>query len=95
MDRSLLKHPSAFLPVLMSLSGLTLLLVHIAIYGIVHEVDEGTPAHIFQLLMVLQLPIIAYFTVKWLPRSPVNGIFVLLIQAAAALLALAAVFLFT
>ena len=45
-----LKRPTAFLPLAMSLAALALVLGHTAIYGVVHEVDEGTPAHLFQLL---------------------------------------------
>jgi hypothetical protein len=33
----------------MSLAGLALVLVHAARYGIVHEADEGTSAHLFQI----------------------------------------------
>ena len=47
-----IRQPSAFLPLAMSLVALTMVLVHAAIFGIVHEADEGTAAHIFQILMV-------------------------------------------
>jgi hypothetical protein len=64
---------------------------HAVIFGIVHEADEGTAAHIFQLLMVVQLPIIAYFALKWLPRAPRQALQILALQAGAALAAIAAV----
>jgi hypothetical protein len=86
-----LKQPSAFLPVAMSLAALALVLGHAVIFGIVHEADEGTAAHIFQLLMVVQLPIIAYFALKWLPRAPRQALQILALQAGAALAAIAAV----
>ena len=41
-----------------------------ALYGAVREADEGTRAPIFQLLMATQMPIIAFFAIKWLPRAP-------------------------
>lgn len=86
-----IKQPSAFLPVVMSLAALALVLGHAAIFGITHESDEGTAAHIFQLLMVAQLPIIAYFALKWLPRAPRRALQILALQAGAALAAIASV----
>lgn len=95
MNLSLIKKPSAFLPILMSLAALGLALGHVAIYGIVHEEDEGTPAHIFQLLMALQAPILLFFAIKWLPRAPRQAATVIAIQALAVIAALAAVFFLT
>jgi hypothetical protein len=76
----------------MSFAALALVLVHTAVYGIVREADEGTPAHIFQLLLVAQLPFVAFFAIEWLPRNPRSAMLVLALQAAAALAALAPVF---
>ena len=95
MDRSLLKQPSAYLPLVMSLAALALVLVHAARYGIVHEADEGTSAHLFQLLMVLQLPFVALFAIRWLPRTPARALQVLALQALAGVAAFAAVFFLT
>lgn len=78
---SLLKQPSAYLPLAMSLAALTLVLGHAAIFGIVHEADEGAAAHIWQILMAAQLPIIAYFTLKWLPKQPGEALQVLALLA--------------
>ena len=39
------------------------MLGHAAIFGIVHEADEGAAAHIFQLLMATQLPLVAFFAI--------------------------------
>lgn len=95
MNVPLLKQPSAFLPVAMSLAALGIVLGHVAMFGVVHETDEGTPAHIFQLLMAGQVPIVAFFAVKWLPRAPWQALPVLALQAAAGIAALAAVFFLT
>ncbi len=95
MNVPLLKQPSAFLPVAMSLAALGLVLGHVAMFGVVYETDEGTPAHIFQLLMVSQVPIVAFFAIKWLPRAPWQALPVLALQAAAGLAAMAAVFFLT
>jgi hypothetical protein len=88
-----LKQPSALVPLAMSFAALALVLIHTAIYGVVHEADEGTPAHIFQLLMVAQLPIVAFFAIKWLPRNPGSAALVLVIQAIATIVAMAPVIL--
>lgn len=89
---SMLKHPSAFLPVAMSLTALTLVLSHVAIYGVVQEADEGAVAHLWQILMAGQLPVLAFFAIKWLPRAPRPTLYVLGLQAGAVLASMAPVF---
>jgi hypothetical protein len=89
---TMMKQPSAFLPVAMSLAALVTVLVHVAMFGAAREADEGTAAHIFQLLMIAQVPIIAFFAIKWLPRTPTQALQILALQAGAALAALAPVF---
>ena len=88
-----MKQPSAFLPLAMSLAALAMALGNAAVFGVVHEADEGAAAHIFQLLMVVQIPVVAFFAIKWLPRAPKETLRVLALQAGAALAAIAAVFL--
>jgi len=87
-----MKQPSAFLPIAMSLAALAITLGDAAIFGVVYEADEGAVAHIFQLLMVVQIPVVAFFAIKWLPRAPKETLRVLALQAGAALAAIAAVF---
>jgi hypothetical protein len=87
-----LKHPAAFLPIVMSLASLCLILGHVAMFGFVHETDEGTPAHLFQLLMVGQVPIVGFFALSWLPRAPREALLVLGLQCAAAMSAFGALF---
>ena len=87
------KQPSAFLPLAMSLAALAMVIGNAAIFGVVHEADEGAVAHIFQLLIVVQIPIVAFFAIKWLPRAPKEAVLVLALQAGAALAAMAAVYL--
>jgi|SRR5687768_17882889 len=89
---SLLKQPSAYLPVAMSLAALALVLGHAAIYGIVHEADEGAAAHTWQILMAAQLPIVAYFLLKWLPSRPGESLQVLVLLAGTWLANFAAVY---
>ena len=95
MDVSSIKQPSAFVPVAMSLAALATVLGHVAVYGVVHEADEGAAAHIFQLLMAAQIPVVAYFAFTWLRRSPRQALPVLAPQGGAALAACTAVFFLT
>ncbi len=87
-----MKRPSAFLPLAMSLTALTLVLAHIARFGAVREADEGTTAHLWQILMAGQMPVLAFFAIKWLPRAPKQTLYVLALQAGAALASIAPVF---
>jgi hypothetical protein len=91
---AMLKRPSAFLPVAMSCVALAMVLVHVVFFGAVREADEGTAAHIFQLLMVAQVPIVAYFAIKWLEKAPRQAVLVIALQVGAAMAALAPVFYF-
>jgi hypothetical protein len=51
MNFSILKKPSAFLPLAMSFAALATVLVHVAIFGVARQADEGAAAHIWQILM--------------------------------------------
>ena len=89
-----MKQPSAILPVAMSLAALATVLGHVAMFGAAREADEGTAAHIWQLLMAGQVPIVAFFAIKWLPQAPRQALPILALQAGAGLAALAPVFFF-
>ena len=88
-----LKHPSAFLPIAMSLLAVGVVLTHIALFGTARQPDEGVAAHLWQLLMAGQLPIMFFFAIRWLPQAPRYALPVLALQAAAAVAALAPVYL--
>jgi hypothetical protein len=89
---ALAKRPSAFVPMAMSLIALTVVLATVAMFGVVHEPDEGVAAHIWQLLMTAQIPVLLWFAVKWLPRAPRRALPVLALQAGAWLVAAAPVY---
>jgi hypothetical protein len=91
---TIMKQPSAFLPVGMSFAALVVVLGHILVFGVAREADEGAAAHIFQLLMAAQAPIVAFFAIKWLSQTPRQALQVLTLQVGAALVALALVFFF-
>lgn len=95
VNASMMKQPSALLPMIMSTVALAIVLGHFAVFGIVREADEGTPAHLFQLLMALQVPLVAYFAVKWLPLDQGAALRVLALQAALGAAAFASVYFLT
>ena len=95
MSQTLLRQKSASFPLAMSAAGLALVLVHAARYGIVHDLDEGTSAHLFQILMVAQVPIVGFFAITWLPQAPKPAMLVLALQALAGIAAFAAVYFLT
>ena len=90
---TMMKQPSAFLPVAMSMAALATVLGHIALFGIAREADEGAAAHIWQLLMAGQVPIVAFFAIKWVPRAPRQALPILALQVGAVLAAMAPVYL--
>jgi hypothetical protein len=92
VNLSLLKQPSAYLPLGMALAALMLVLGHAVVFGVVHETDEGAAAHFWQLLMAGQLPFLAYFVIRWLPSRPWAGLQVLMLQATVWLANFAAVY---
>ena len=88
----MLKHPSAFLPLTMSLGALASVLGFIALHGTAPQSDEGAAAHLWQLLMAAQVPIVLFFAIKWVPQSPRQALPILALQGGAALAALAPVY---
>ena len=90
---SLLRRPSAFIPLAMSLAALGIVGLHVAIHGTAAEPDEGTAAHLWQLLMAGQLPVIAFFAAAWLPRQPAKAAGVLALQVLGAAAAMVPIFL--
>jgi hypothetical protein len=93
MDVSLLKRPSALLPIGLAAAALTLPYILVAIVGPDPTGDEGVGAHSWQLLMVAQVFAILFFLAKWAPVEPKKTIAVLGLQIAALLAAAAPVFL--
>ncbi|MBI3747583.1 MAG: hypothetical protein HY262_01840 [Chloroflexi bacterium] len=88
--RALLRQPSGFLPVAMSAGALAMVLWFVTVHGVVHQPDEGAQAHLWQILVGAQLPVIAFFALRWLPTATRPALVVLGVQvAAAALLAFA------
>ena len=87
-----LKTWSAWVPIAIPVFLLSLGLRYIGIHGAVGQADEGIEAHLFQLLMPVQLVVTAYFALTWLPRSPGRALVVLALQVVATIAVLAAVY---
>ena len=92
---SILKKPSAWIPIVLSLTVLAILILSIAMFGPpVRQPDEGTGAHLFQIWLVLEVLMVAFFAIKWLSRVPKQALLVLAIQIITVLTACAPVFYF-
>ncbi|MGP8227041.1 MAG: hypothetical protein ACLQGT_12910 [Terracidiphilus sp.] len=88
---TVVRQPSALIPLGMALTALAVVLGHVALYGAAREADEGAAAHIWQLLMVAQLPALLVFGIRWLPKAPKQAMGVLALLVAAILAAIAPV----
>ena len=92
----LLKKPSAWVPIALSLGMLAFILTLIAMFGIPTpdpNADEGVAAHLFQIWLVLEVLTVSFFAVTWLPQRPKEALFILAVQIIAVLAACAPVFL--
>lgn len=89
---TVLKRPSAFLPVAMSLGALATVLMFLVSHGPAPQADEGAAAHLWQLLMAGQVPVVLFFAFKWLPEAPQQALPILALQFCAALAAMTPVF---
>lgn len=94
-NNSLLKKPGAFIPLLMSLVAVTMVLVNFVLVGIVHEADESTLAHIFQILIVTQIPLAIYFFLNQIDKKPKQVLQILGLQIVVWLLAITSVYFLT
>jgi len=92
MNIAPMKQTGAWLPLVMSFTALAIVGLHIVRYGIARQADEGTSAHLFQLLMAGQAPIVAFFFIKSVAQAPKQTFLILAMQIGAGLAALAPVF---
>ena len=75
------------------------MLAYILSYLATHEItipdpnaDEGAGAHLFQIWLVLQVLMISFFAIKWVPQKPKEAFFVLALQIFFALVPLSIVY---
>jgi hypothetical protein len=90
--RRVINDPGAWLPLVLALAALVDVILFGFVLGPVRQADgdEGTPAHVFQGLMVLVAVLIPVFAIRWLPRAPREAAAILALQILAAALPLAA-----
>ena len=84
---SVLKHPSALLPIGLAATALILPYILVSIFGPDPAGDEGIGAHSWQLLMLLQIPAILFFLARWAPQQPKQALIILGLQIGAFLAA--------
>ncbi len=92
MELEIGKKPSALLPVVMSLVAIVLVGIQLATHGFKPEVDEGALAHLWQLLIAAQLPLIGFFAYRWLRQAPRQALTILGVQVLALVTALLPIF---
>jgi hypothetical protein len=80
------RDPTAWLPIALSLAALLDVLVFGVVLGPVAQPDgdEGTPARLFQGLMLLTAVAVVVFAVRWLPRTPREAAVIVGLQVVAA-----------
>ena len=83
----LVRKPSAVVPIAMSFCALAVVMLAIANGSAKPQPDEGTAAHIWQILIAGQLPFLGWFALHWLTRDfkaalPVFGLQLLAFAAA-------------
>lgn len=83
MTGGLLRRPSALIPIVMSMIALAIVLGYAAVFGVPRQADQGTAAHLWQLLIAGQLPGVAFFLIRWMSRQPGQALLVLAVQLAA------------
>jgi len=93
MDVEIGKKPSALMPVVMSLGAIVLVGIQLATSGVDADLDEGALAHLWQLLIAAQLPVMAFFVYRWVRRAPRQALTILVVQMLALVTAALPVFL--
>jgi hypothetical protein len=80
--KNALARPSGFIPLIMSAAAVAVVVWRLLGLGGHPEIhagrqDEGPEAHLWQILMTGQMPIVLYFGIRWL-RSDAPGTFAVL-----------------
>jgi hypothetical protein len=83
MTNSLIKQPSAWIPIALSLTWVAFWIFQLGMFGPPRpEPDEGTAAHLFQIWLVSEALLLAYFTIRWLAQRPKQALPILILQIA-------------
>ena len=90
--RSAFRAKSAWIPIALAGTAIALLAgalltgphaPNIVIENGISREDEGALAHLWQLLMLLQVPCVLFFAAWWLPRDPKRALAMLALQGLA------------
>jgi len=94
--QNIIRKPSAWLPIAISLVVLTSILGYVAVatFGVVPEDGSRIFSIYFQWLTLAQVPIIVFFAIKWLPRQSKQAALILALQIIAAVISIAPIGLF-
>jgi hypothetical protein len=61
----------------MSLIVLAMFFIGFAMFGVPHrEPDEGAAAHLFQIWLAVEVLMVAFFAIKWLPLAPTQALLI-------------------
>ncbi len=93
MDTQRINRLSGLTPIAMSIAAYFLVLAAVATHWKVNQPDEGTAAHLLQLLVAGQVPIVLVYVASADWKRPWSMLRTLLIQALAVGIAFGAVFL--
>jgi hypothetical protein len=77
----------------MSFAALATIAIFLILHGTAPQADEGLAARIWQGLLAGQVPIVAFFAIRWVPKSPEHAFPILFLQIGAVIAAIAPVFL--
>ena len=91
---SLAGKPSGYIPILCSFAALTTVVVALASGAGARQPDEGAAAHIFQVLIVAQAPMLAFFGLRWTRKTTWAALTILIAQLFAIGVAIAPVWYF-
>ena len=85
------KQPNALLPITMAGIAPSMVLIVVGLEDITRKGSDGTAARIFQVPMMIQIPIVGFFAFDWIPHRPMWAIRVLGVQPMAGFAVIAAV----
>jgi hypothetical protein len=91
--KTAIRRPNGFLPLAMSGAALTVVLLRLALFGTAPEPEEGPAAHLWQILMTCQVPIVLFFAIRWLRSDPRGTMSVLGFQLLAIAVAIGPIYL--
>lgn len=91
---TLVRQPVAYAPLVLAALGVAMIIAQLVRFGTAPQPDETGYARLWQLLMLMEVPAIAIFAVRWVPTARRPALMVLGLQLAAVALAVVPIALF-